>query len=444
MLRVIALFSVFVTLPFFSVVDSAADGEGSVEEDNDRLLRFRRSPAASDTAIATMTNTTTTTTTTTTSTSSSCTGYFCDKHLDEIFLVGTHNSLALPGKVFSPNQNHGLSTQYRDGVRFFNWDLYYDEEQDKVVTSHGPGMAYDPMVSIQDLVTTAMGEPDSGEDFVLIQLQDGVRDAERLHRFLQDTGLSTRLIQDFDTTETLGDHLRRGRDVLLVTDARTSVDPPWGIHDTRDVVTENDYSWRSCYFDAAPVTYRRGPSRGRPFRLMNYFCSLIGTGDVIAADNVNQRHRILYSAREFVRQKYTGGRINGILVDYYEEGDVFGAQVQIRTGDLQDGCWDDGQACGEGTTCWNCCNDAEWWDQKFFTACGEEPCWSDGTRCAAGTTCDSCCDGYEWWDQKFFTACGQEPCWSQGATCGKGTTCDNCCSRSADCPWYKFGVCQCE
>eukprot|EP00977_Amphora_coffeiformis_P027678 scaffold34631_cov251-Amphora_coffeaeformis.AAC.7 len=375
----------------------ATSDDGSVD---DRSLRFR-------------TTATTTTTTTTTTRNTSCTGYFCNKRLDEIFIVGTHNSLALPGQVLSPNQKYGLATQFVDGIRFFNLDLYYDDKDGTVVTRHGPGLVYDPSDQMKELVTAMTTTPDN--EFVLIQVQDAVRDTEKIHQFLEDTGFSSRLVKNFDISKTLGDYIQQGQDVLLVTNAAASTNASLGIHSTYELVTENDYIWKSCYFDAAPMTYRRGPvsaqSDRSSFKLMNYFCSLTGTGDIIASDNVNQKHRILYSAREFIQQDYTGGIINGILVDYYQKGNVWEVQAQARSSgyDWSDNdCWEDGRTCGQGTTCWYCCRDAEWWDQKFFTACGPEPCWS------------------------------------RGALCGKGTTCDNCCGGSTSCPWWSFGVCRCK
>ena len=340
-----------------------------------------------------------------------CTGYFCHKHLDEIFIVGTHNSLAVSGKVFSPNQNYGLAKQFVDGTRFFNLDLYFDDVNRKVVTSHGPGLVYDPSDQMKELLLAMTKTTTTGSEFVLIQLQDSVLDAERIYQFFEEMGFSSHLVNNFDISKKMGDYIQNGQDVLLVTDSLRSTDPTRGIHYTNDFVTENDYTWKSCYFDAAPMTFRRGPSvqsNQRSFKLMNYFCSLTGAGDKIASNNVNQKHRIMYSAREYIPRDYADGTINGILVDYYQTGDVFEVQDQVRSGGWNDDCWEDGRTCREGTTCWNCCRNSEWWDQKFFTACG------------------------------------QEPCMSQGTVCGKWTTCDQCCSRSADCPWYRFGVCRCK
>lgn len=105
--------------------------------------------------------------------------------------------------------------------------------------------------------------------------------------------------------------------------------------------------------------------------------------------------------------------------------------------------WTDGTICALGTTCNSCQNSATYWWGKAFTACGTEPKWIDGTRCLAGTSCNACKNGYEWWDSKVGHHCGKEPCWGSGTVCGAGTTCNSCCG-SANCPWYQFGVCNCN
>jgi len=66
-----------------------------------------------------------------------CVSDFSYRYVDEIFIIMTHNSLAKVGKVGSPNQNHDLARQFRDGVRGFNLDLYMHDG--KVMTKHGAG-----------------------------------------------------------------------------------------------------------------------------------------------------------------------------------------------------------------------------------------------------------------------------------------------------------------
>jgi len=403
-----------------------------------------------------------------------CSGYFCDgnKRLNDLFITGTHNSLAVPGRTLSPNQNFGIKTQYEDGIRLFNFDLYMSNEN-AVVTHHGdiPGFSYHPRDEVEELANLVRSDPN---EFVVIQLQDSMTPAGR-DSFLSWLG-GDLVVTNFDINEPLASYINQGQQVLILTDRSSNINKSLGMHDTAEIIGENDYSWKSCYFGSAPTTPRHGRSHG-PVKLMNYFCSPVGAGDIIASDSVNQKHRILYSAREFVDQ-FNG--INMVLVDYYDEGDVFAAQSEIRDGDLHDGCWGDQTLCGEGTTCWKCCSSSSYWYSKAFTACGQEPkwedgkacalgttcnacqnpatywwgkaftaCgseprWADGTRCLAGTSCRACQNSATWWDSKFGHHCGVEPCKHRGTICGAGTTCNDCCAGSADCPWYQFGVCNCN
>jgi len=107
--------------------------------------------------------------------------------------------------------------------------------------------------------------------------------------------------------------------------------------------------------------------------------------------------------------------------------------------------WEDGTRCAAGTSCNQCKNGYTFWHKYFAHACGEDKVmWPRGTRCLAGTTCNQCKGGYyEWWETIFGHACGHEPCWKEGKLCGYGTTCKKCCKGHKECPWYRFGVCEC-
>lgn len=397
----------------------------------------------------------TTTTTTTTATTTACSGYFCDKTLDEIFIVGTHNSLALPGRVLAPNQNHGLSKQFADGIRLFNLDLY--GSNGNVYTQHGPSLRYNPQQEIEELVEAIQND---WEAFVVIQLQDRMEDTTTRDFFLSWFGDNDMIVTNFNLQEQLGAaYMVHGQRVLIVTDKNANVDASKGMHSTTQFIVENDYSWNTCYLGSPPMNYRRGDrsTTVRTAKLMNYFCSgpIPGTGDVVASANVNQAHRILEAAREFVQQDYTHNNINMILVDYYDQGNVMEAQARIRAGELQNennnndidnDCWDDGRACSVDTTCGQCCaSKSSYWYGKAATACGLEPAWPDGTPCQPESSCQACGDNgyYEWWDSKLGHSCGPEPCWSTGEICRSRTTCSNCCAESARCPWYWFGFCRC-
>lgn len=100
-------------------------------------------------------------------------------------------------------------------------------------------------------------------------------------------------------------------------------------------------------------------------------------------------------------------------------------------------CMGDGETCvfSGHPDCSNCCNEAgEVWDKW---TCGN--CLPDGDLCGEGTTCNQCCSGSsEYWYSKALTACGQEPCKSSGSYCLLGTSCNSCCSGDQHFKWSKL------
>jgi len=252
------------------------------------------------------------------------TGYFANLHIDEIFIITTHNSLALPGQVFSPNQNHGLATQFDDGIRGFNFDLYMDDDGESINTSHGGDWNYNPKDQIDDLISKL---DDNKNEFIIIQLQSNLNDNGNE---LLSSWFDSRLVKNFDSSVVLGEYLKKGQQVLIVTDSNPN--PRIGIHRTQSMISENDYSWTSRY-STPPMGHRRGPTHPnygvRFMRNMNYFSSLTGTGDMVASYVVHDVGRALGNIREFERQDYTGGRVNTLMVDYYRQGDSAKGQYEI-------------------------------------------------------------------------------------------------------------------
>ena len=80
--------------------------------------------------------------------------YFCDKTLNEIHIVMTHNSLSNKPEIYR-NQQKSLVEQFRSGVWGFNFDLYPADRSDtKMWTYHGRTIqSYDLTKEIQALVT---------------------------------------------------------------------------------------------------------------------------------------------------------------------------------------------------------------------------------------------------------------------------------------------------
>jgi len=199
---------------------------------------------------------------------------------------------------------------------------------------------------------------------------------------------------------------------------------------------------------------------------------------VLTADVMTLARTDMYAGPAFPLQKPLIMRIHdGLMMEntLTAEGTCIASLNGGNTLKLEIPCLPDSILCLAGTTCNDCCNGSAFWEQKATTACGPEPCWQDGWTCGPGTTCNKCCNtarddlgwkcgGVAWpdgtvcgigttcdfcangstfWAGKLITACGTEPCWGNDEVCGSGTTCNQCCD-GADCPWYQFGVCNCN
>lgn len=338
------------------------------------------------------------------STGFSCSGYFCDKHLDGISIIMTHNSLAVPGLTGSPNQHKSLAGQFRDGIRGFNLDLY--DRSNDLWTYHGiESWGYNPAQKIRELVEE-MNKPQNINEFVLVQLQDEMEDSTVVDGFLQLFG--SLLITGFDSSKTLAHYIDLDQRVLIATSRMQNVDKNTGMHNTRETIIENHYEWDgNCYFNgpAMEERYESAFKMSHAPVLMNNFCTAAGGGNLAVSSSVNRADRILYNVRRLSKESYTGGKVNIIFIDYYDVGSPFDAQKSLREGDANNGCWGDSRLCGVGTTCWKCCNPHTYWWTKAFTACGNQPCISGGKRCLAGTSCRSCCNGSKWVWRKFGHFC---------------------------------------
>lgn len=157
-------------------------------------------------------------------TACACKGYFCDKKLDSIVVVQTHNSLAVPGTVFSPNQNFDILHQFRDGIRSFNFDLY--SRNNSLWTFHGgSNWGYNP----SDIISKLVGElenPINRHEFIIVQLQDHMNGAT-VPKFLQLFG--SIVITDFDTSKQLSHYIDMNERVFIATSNTQNVDKSKGL-----------------------------------------------------------------------------------------------------------------------------------------------------------------------------------------------------------------------
>lgn len=337
-----------------------------------------------------------------------CDGYFCDLYLDQICVIMTHNSHAVPGDSWSPNQFKREPSQFIDGVRAFAMDLYEDTSG-KLILKHGSSdpLEVDYEQRVRDIVDV-MDRPQYRNEFLLVQFESYLSSEQGIRKACKAWG--DKIITNFDSNNVkLGHYISQGKRVLLLTDRGRAM-PHLGLHHSTKFLAENKYKWTNSLVPP-DMAQRRGPQAGshrRYARMMNYFCSRTGIGNPLTSADVNNPSRMLYHARQYMKQSYAGGKVNVIMVDFYTEGNPLGAQRAIRDGNLYSGCLKDGKTCFSGSSCFQCCAEShEWWESKAASACGKEPCWKSGSYSDAIVTKRKCC-------------------------------------RGAYCPWYWFGVCKCN
>jgi len=339
-----------------------------------------------------------------------CEGYFCDKTLGTMFLFMTHNSYAVRWEIFSPNQNKREGQQFDDGIRGFNWDVYYQGDG-YLVVDHTPDENTWSPKEYNDGAEEIMDRLERDEYrneivVIIIEHKKGQREA---NPFLVEP-FGNKIITNYDPTKPFSYYIAKGQQVLMLGKYR---DPVMGMHVETEFVTQNQYLWVDASEDPN-LAYRNGPKNdSTTAKLMNHFCGtsiLDGSvGNMLSSAIVNDPYRILSSSRMFAKQEYAMGSLpNIIIVDFYETGDIWPAQALLR---------------------------------DRIDSFGDE--LSDGTRCVAKTTCNNCYNPNSYWDTKAMTACGSEPCWGESTICANWITCNNCCAGNADCPWYQFGICTC-
>jgi len=243
--------------------------------------------------------------------------YFFNKKIEDVFIIMTHNSLSLPGKVLWPNQNRGLARQFRDGVRGFNFDLY--RNGNKIKTEHGPVLSYNPEDQIKELMEE-LNKDRYDDSFIFIQLESYI---DQSHNKILERWFGSKLVKDFNRHKTLGYYMERNQQVLIFTDKTPNKHR--GIHKTTDFIVENNYDWNAVGFPN--MGYRRGPKSGMRMRLMNNF---ITPANMASSSVANGYSEVLRNIDNYRKQSYTGNKINGIIVDYYEIGSLFRIQSRMR------------------------------------------------------------------------------------------------------------------
>eukprot|EP00567_Pseudictyota_dubia_P014645 CAMPEP_0197454894 /NCGR_PEP_ID=MMETSP1175-20131217/39300_1 /TAXON_ID=1003142 /ORGANISM="Triceratium dubium, Strain CCMP147" /LENGTH=257 /DNA_ID=CAMNT_0042988607 /DNA_START=292 /DNA_END=1061 /DNA_ORIENTATION=+ len=256
----------------------------------------------------------------------------------------THNSHAVPGDTWSPSQFKREPSQFNDGIRGFAMDIY--EENGRLVLKHNKHdpLEVDYVQRVREIVAE-LEKTQNRNEFLLVQFETYVSD-QGIERACAAWG--DKVIKNFDTSRRLEFYISRGMQVLLLTDHGKAM-PHLGMHKSTKFLAENNYKWTDP-LKSPDLAWRRGPQGGtlRYAKMMTYFCSRTGMGNPLTSAEVNDPGRMLYHARQFMKQSYAQGKLNVIMVDFYTEGDPLQAQKAIRAGNMYSGCLGDGTSCLSG------------------------------------------------------------------------------------------------
>lgn len=307
-----------------------------------------------------------------------CNGYaaLCNRPLNEVSFPATHNSMAAAGERgwYFPAQRGTIGTQLRNGVRGLLIDTHYgvpdgrghvrtnlDREgttRAKVVSEiGGRGFAAaqrlvgrigfgelkgkDDLylchtlceIGATKLVTGLRQLKDFLDDYpnevVMVFIQDAISPQSTAQAF-REAGLESRLYVHArnDDWPTLRQMIRSGRRVFVLAEETTTGGPPW-YHQGFDLVQETPYTFTSLQELEAPSSCRlnRGTPNSPLFQL-NHWIERVNPSPALA--------RRVNSPRVLLRRAQRCERIRGLLpnlvnVDFYDEGDVFGA-VRVLNG----------------------------------------------------------------------------------------------------------------
>jgi len=378
-----------------------------------------------------------------------CYGYFCDQTLDTMFLFMTHNSYAVRGKITIYNQNYDESKQFRAGIRGFNFDIYDENDGDddttELLVDHTPNsQTWNPQL-YRDSVNNVLRELDKCEnryEIVVVELE--MKKSGKLTNQWALEPWGDKVIRNYNPGLPFSHYIQKGQRVLITTNKAREGNPNIGMHVRSELFVQNGYDWKCATNQEPDFNYREGPLyQDKAARLMNHFCyNALGLPDTGDSKRVNDL-KVLQTNAETFSNKF-GGWPNVILVDFYEQGNIWPAQELFRSGNKDMILLEDGQVCDTATTCEYCINNHSYWYSKAATACGTEPCWEDGRTCGKRSCEAMCCSGsFEYWMSLRSIACGKEPkfeenCREPGDFCYKNYSCDECCSNDIECPWYGF------
>ncbi len=252
----------------------------------------------------------------------SCNGHpeLCDRRLDEVALVMTHNAMSSEEDGFiSPNQSRRLWRQLEDGVRGFMLDVHVDRDG-AVMLCHGLcALGRRPLADgLRDLRLFLDCHP---HEVVVIVFEAHASEAQVAAGFAA-SGLD-RYLHTPDVAPgpgvawpTLRELISTNERVVVFTDD-SAHSLPWHLY-------TYDWAWENPYAAAGPDDLSCAEDRGsrdRSLWVFNHFLTNPLASPALA-EMVN--HDPFFQTRvEACRADASGDLPNFVTVDFYDLGDVF-------------------------------------------------------------------------------------------------------------------------
>jgi len=244
----------------------------------------------------------------------------CDRPLNQVAFVTTHNSMANEADGFAaPNQTGNVTRQLTDGVRAFMLDIHYDNTQDpppdsSVFLCHGYCIfgirpLEDTMVEIKDFLQANPGE------FVAIIFESYV-DGEHVKESFDAAGVTEMLVElaNDQPMPTMGELIDAGRRILVLTDEDGDAFP--GYLPVWDWAWDND--WDNKVPEDLNCRVNRGGGDNNFFILNHFLTDPVASEDLARKVNFNP----FLIDRVMTCQEERGHIPNFVTVDFYHLGDV--------------------------------------------------------------------------------------------------------------------------
>ncbi len=252
-----------------------------------------------------------------------CNGHavLCERAYDAVVFPGTHNSHSALDEGFVPlnaNHQHGIAQQLEDGVRVLLIDVYPDDaDPDTVLMCHGPcALASTPhlegLTAVTDFLTA------NPREVVTIIYEDHI-EVERLAAEFATTGADalTFVHPPGEAWPTLGEMI--DANTRLVITAESGRPPPAWFHHVWDEAWDTPYG--PMELDGLSCDLNRGSADHALFLMNHWVNDGLGLPSMRNAAQANAAEVLQARAEQCAEQ--WDHLPNFVVVDFYEQGDLF-------------------------------------------------------------------------------------------------------------------------